>query len=124
MFGFGGRKKFNNQVDTILNGSFQITTDQIANPRFPGILKYLEMIDDVWFAKGSPEAAALRVALPYAVGLMKSSENSNRKEAEVLLKRIQTLMTTYLQNGAIERDRFDYYSKSLEKHTGKRFGSF
>ena len=51
MFGFGARKRYNAKVDTILTNDFQIVTNSIANPNFPGILKYMELIDNVYEGK-------------------------------------------------------------------------
>ena len=119
MFGFGARKKYNQQVDAILTKDFQIEIDQSKNSKFPGILKYLEMIDEVWDDKGSAEAAAVRVVIPYYGGLVKNGTNADRKDAEVLFVRIQNLMTLYRVKGAIEKERIDYYSKIFQKHTGK-----
>lgn len=119
MFGFGARKRYNAKVDTILTNDFQIVTDNSANPRFPGILKYLELIDDIYYAKESAELAASSLATQYYVGLIKNGSDSDRKDAEALLVRIQTLMREYLANGLIEQGHFDYTSKGLEEYCGK-----
>jgi hypothetical protein len=120
MFGFGTRKRYNSKVDTILRNDFQIVTDSVANPRFPGVLKYLEHIDNVYYAKGSAEAAASDLALMYYAGLIKKGTDSDRKEAETKLRRMQELMSKYLANGLIEQGHFDHASMSIEELTGKR----
>jgi hypothetical protein len=119
---FGGgkdRSQYDRQVDTILTNDFQIQIDSVKNPRFPGILKYRQMVDEVWAGDGTPEASALRVALPYYGGLAKSDVLANRTDAAALLPRIQRLMREYLTSGAIKQDRFDYYANVLLKYTGK-----
>lgn len=121
MFSFGARKKYNKEVDTILTNDFQIVTNHATNPRFPGVLKYLEIIDEVWCekVKGSPEAAATRIAVSYYGGLVKNGTDSDRIDADALLRRMQKLMVEYLANGVIEQNRVDHYSKVIEKHCGK-----
>ena len=124
MFNFGAREKYNKEVDVILTNDFQIITNQATNPRFPGILKYLSIIDEVWWEKlmGSPhpQAAATRVAVSYYGGLVKNGTDSDRTDADALLRRMQKLMVEYLANGVIEQNRVDYYSKVIEKHCGTR----
>ena len=119
MLGFGQRKKYNARVDTILRNDFKIVTDSLVNPNFPGILKYLELIDNMYYAKGSAEAAASDLALIYYAGLFKKGTDSDRKEAETQLGRMLTLMSKYLVNGLIEQDHFNHASRSIEELTGK-----
>ena len=122
MFGLGlsARKKYNQQVDDILTKKLQIEVDQTKNPNFPGILKYLEMIDEVWHSKGSAEAAAIRVAMPYYSGLIKNGTDADHKEAQILGPRFRNLMTLYRVQRAIDQERLDYYAKIFFKHTGLR----
>ena len=120
MFGFGVRKRYNTKVDAILINDFQIVTNSLANPNFPGILKYMELVDNVYYAKGSAEAAASDLALMYYAGLFKKGIDSERKDAETQLRRIQAHMSKFLANGLIDQDHFDHASMAIEKLTGKR----
>jgi hypothetical protein len=71
MFGFRNRKKYNAAVDVKLNNEYQIRTQD--NPNFPGILKYLQLIDVSWNDKGSEDECAMQIASLYLCGLFRHS---------------------------------------------------
>ncbi len=71
MFGFRNRKKYNGAVDTKLNDDYQIATRD--NDKFPGILKYLEMIDASWNNNANEDECAMQIGTLYLCGLFRNS---------------------------------------------------
>jgi len=69
MFGFRNRKKYNAAVDVKVNNEYQIQTQD--NPNFPGILKYLEIIDVSWNSNASEDECAMQIATLYLCGLFR-----------------------------------------------------
>ena len=69
MFGFGNRKKYNAAVDIKVNNEYQIDTQD--NPKFPSILKYLEIIDASWNNDASEDECAMQIATLYLCGLFR-----------------------------------------------------
>lgn len=70
MFGlFKNRKQYNGTVDAKLNNEYQIQTRD--NEFFPGVMGYLQLIDNAWDAKMSEDEAAMYIASLYASGLKK-----------------------------------------------------
>jgi hypothetical protein len=69
---------YNGAVDTKLNNEYQIATRD--NPKFPGNLYYLQLIDNAWQASMSEDEAALYIATLYYDGIVKQG---HLKEASV-----------------------------------------
>ena len=69
MFGFRSRKKYNATVDVKLNNEYQIRTQD--NPKFPGVLKYLELIDVSWNNQATEDECAMQIATLYLCGLFR-----------------------------------------------------
>lgn len=70
MFGFRNRKKYNADVDVKLNNEYQIKTRD--NQHFPGILKYLELIDASWNSNATEDECAMQIATLYLCGLFRN----------------------------------------------------
>jgi len=120
---FGGktrinRSEYNAKVSQIIKDDFGITPDSLVDPRFPGVLAYLELIDEIYYNDGSPEQAALRVMIPLFGGLRKSQLEKDRSDAVLLFEKIKKHVRLYLSSGAISQQVFDGYSAVLKKHTG------
>lgn len=112
MFGFGGRRKFNGTVDTKLNNEYQIDTNNLKNPKFPGSLRYLEMIDLAWSQKLSADEAALYIAVLYFSGILRKGHVA---EANALRERIQSIGAFCLPRGMISQEWWDKFSSEVEK---------
>lgn len=112
MFGFGGRKKYNGAVDTKLNNEYQIVTSELDNPNFPGVLFYLEIIDNAWSAKMSEDEGALYVATLYYCGLLKHGLHA---EASALHSRIQSIVGFGLLKGMISQARWAKFSAAIQQ---------
>ncbi|BBA36985.1 putative uncharacterized protein [Methylocaldum marinum] len=110
MFGFGKRKKYNGTVDTKLNNEYQIATRD--NPRFPGALAYLELIDNAWKAKMSEDEGALYIATLYYCGLIK---HGFHPESSSLHSRIQSIVALGLSKGLISQERWAKFSGAIQK---------
>jgi hypothetical protein len=110
MFGFGKRKKYNAAIDIKLNNEYQITTSN--NDQFPGVLKYLEIIDNAWNSKMTEDEGALYIATLYYCGLANHGINA---EAAQLYRRISQISEFGLTKGLIGRDRWERFSEAIEK---------
>lgn len=108
MFGFGNRKKYNGVIDTKLNNEYQIQTRE--NPKFPGALAYLELIDIAWAAKMTEDEGALYIAALYYCGILKEGYQS---EAEALLPRIHSVVEFGLPKGMISKARWSKFSAAI-----------
>ncbi|WP_334179742.1 hypothetical protein [Pseudoxanthomonas sp.] len=110
MFGFGDRKKYNGSVDIKLNNEYQIATRD--NPSFPGMLAYLELIDNAWQAKMSQDEAALYIATLYYCGILKLNL---RAESDTLLSRINSIVAFGLPKGLISQARWSKFSAAIQQ---------
>ena len=117
MFGFGARKKYDQEVTARLNNDFKIITDNTVNTSFPAILWYYKFLDEAWAVKGSTEEAAARMAILYCCSLLKDGNDADRLEAKGLLVRIRPLLTEYLGKGAINQEGYDRYTGVLDKYS-------
>ena len=119
MFGFGNRKKYNGIVDTKLNNEYRIATRN--NPSFPGMLAYLELIDNAWNVKMSEDEGALYIAVLYYCGILK---HGHTKEAADLLPRIHSIVQFGLPKGMITQARWAKFSDAIQQanadSTGER----
>lgn len=110
MFGFGNRKKYNGAVDSKLNNEYQIATRD--NPNFPGMLAYLDLIDNAWNVKMSQDEGALYIATLYYCGLLKHELYT---EANALHSRIQSIGTFGLSKGIISQARWTKFSDAIQQ---------
>jgi hypothetical protein len=110
MFGFGNRKKYNGSVDIKLNNEYQIPTR--SNPSFPGMLAYLELIDNAWAAKMSEDEGALYIATLYYCGIRKRGVTA---EADALYSRIQSVVGFGLPKGLISASRWSKFSSAIQE---------
>lgn len=110
MFGFGDRKKYNGSVDIKLNNEYQIATRN--NPNFPGMLAYLELIDNAWKAKMTEDEGALYIATLYYCGILK---RGLRDEASDLYSRIKSIVSFGLPKGMISQARWDKFSVAIQQ---------
>lgn len=110
MLGFRNRKKFNGNVDHLLTSAYKIVTRD--NPRFPGVLAYLEMLDQAWNAKFTDEEAAMFVATLYYSGLI---QNGFYDEAQPLESRLEHLGATGFASGKIGMQRLSSFKAHIQK---------
>ncbi|MFZ2209566.1 MAG: hypothetical protein WAV22_12945 [Porticoccaceae bacterium] len=110
MFGFGNRKKYNGAVDVKLNNEYQIPTRD--NPSFPGMLAYLELIDNAWNAKMSEDDGVLYIATLYYCGILKHGLHT---EAHALHSRIQSIVSFGLPKGMISQARWEKFSGAIQQ---------
>lgn len=109
MFGFGNRKKYNGTVDIKLNNEYQIATR--GNPSFPGLVAYLELIDNAWNANMSEDEGALYIATLYYCGLLKHGLHA---EAAMLQARITSIVSFGLSMGMISQPRWEKFYGAIE----------
>jgi hypothetical protein len=83
MFGFRDRKRYNGSVDVKLNEGYGIVTRD--NPKFPGVLAFLKLIDQAWDAKFTEEEAAMFIATVYYSGLKREGYNADAQVLAALL---------------------------------------
>lgn len=69
MFFFKSRKKYNSIVTEKITQKYKIQIDN--NPKFPGVLRYYELLDNAWAARFNEADAALSVAALYFSGIVK-----------------------------------------------------
>jgi len=89
LFGSGKTAQFNKTVDTIIRDDYGVEIDSTVNSKFPGIIKYRAMTDEVKYDNASPEAAALCVLIPYYGGIVKSDSPAVQAEACELIDKDQ-----------------------------------
>lgn len=99
-------------MDTKLNNEYQIVTRD--NPLFPGMLAYLELIDNAWNAKMSEDEGALYIAILYYCGIVKQGD---LEDAEALLARIQEIVSFGLPKGMISQARWSKFSSAIKEAT-------
>ena len=114
MFGFGRRKKYNSIIDTKLNNEYQIETRD--NPKFLGILAYLELIDKAWLANMTEDEGALFIAIIHLADL---TEEKHTEEAELLLDRIRSISEFGLSMGLISTRRWSKFLATINDITKK-----
>lgn len=101
MFGlFKNRKKYNGTVDTKLNNEYQILTRD--NELFPGLMAYLQLIDNAWAASMTEDEAAMYIATLYYCGLVQSGHNA---EARAVGFRLNSVGQFGVNNGSISQDK-------------------
>lgn len=110
MFGFGKRKKYNGIVDDKLKNEYQISTNDA--PGFPGVLAYLDLIDNAWNAEMTENEAALYIATLYYCGLIK---HGHLDSASALMSRIESIVQFCIPKGSISQARWDKFSASIEQ---------
>lgn len=110
MFGRGNRKKYNGSVDIKLNNEYQISTRD--NPSFPGMLAYLELIDNAWKTKMSEDEGALYIATLYYCGILK---HGHHEEANALYSRIQSVANFGVSKGMISQARWAKFSEAIQQ---------
>jgi hypothetical protein len=110
MFGLENREKYNGVVDIKLNNEYQIVTR--GNPSFPGVLAYLELIDNAWNARMSEDEGALYIATLYYCGIRQKGHHT---EASVLQSRINSIVNFGLPRGMISQARWDKFSEAIQQ---------
>ena len=110
MFGFRNRKQYNGSVDVKLIEGYGIDTRD--NPKFPGVLAYLKMIDQAWDSKFTEEEAAMFIATLYYSGLKREEHNS---EARSLAGRLSTTGQADFAAGKIGMQRLSAFMAAVEK---------
>jgi hypothetical protein len=110
MFGFRNRKRFNGKVDEKLNKEYRISTQQ--NPKFPGVIAYLGMIDEAWNAKFTEEEAAMFIATLYYSGLKREGHDT---EARELAKTLASTGQAEFGAGRIGMQRLATFMAHIER---------
>jgi hypothetical protein len=110
MFGFRNRKKYNGAVDTKLTDGYGIQTRE--NPKFPGMLAYMSMIDQAWDSKFTEEEAAMFIATLYYSGLVREKL---KEEARQLISRVATTSQQDFTSGKISMQRLAVFMAAIEK---------
>jgi len=110
MFGFRNRKKYNETVDVKLNNEYQIRTQD--NPKFPGILKYLELIDVSWNNNASEDECAMQIATMYLCGLFR---NQYWDDARPLAERLDTIGPYGVRRGLVRQEVWEKCIALVEK---------
>ncbi len=111
MFGLRNRKRYNGAVDERLSSEYAIVTRD--NPKFPGMLKYLAMIDEAWYAKFTEEEAAMFIASLYYSGLIRTGDS----EASDLAERISSVGVRDMGKGKISMQRYAVFLAHIENAT-------
>lgn len=111
------RKLFNAEVDTILRSNLCIVTDSLKNNAFPGRLKYLEYVDEVWEGQGSPEHAAVRIGCLYYMGLAKNGVGEELEKCKALEPRLRIYLQLCQENKSIPQDSLDHYTSLVNKYS-------
>ena len=110
MFGFRNRKQYNGTIDVKLNEGYGIATRD--NPKFPGVLAYVKMIDEAWNSKFTEEEAAMFIATLYYSGLKREGHDA---EARALASRLSTTGQADFGAGKIEMQRLAAFMAAIEK---------
>ena len=111
MFGlFKSRKKYNGVVDVKVNSDYRIQTRD--NPYFPGVLAYLDLLDNAWNTKMSEDEAAVYIATLYFCGLCREN---HIEQARLLLSRINEVSAGKRSEGKIKDSRWSKFSKAIEE---------
>ncbi len=110
MFGFHNRKKYNAAVDVKLNNEYQIRTRD--NPNFPGVLKYLELIDVSWNDNGSEDECAMQIATLYLCGLLR---HALWDEGRVVAGRFDQIGPYGVQRGLVRAEVWEKCVALVEK---------
>lgn len=109
MFLFKSRKKYNGSVDKKLTESYGIDTRD--NPKFPGVLAYLKIIDQTWSARFTEEEAAMYIASLYYSGLKKEGFHT---EANALGQKIARIGQSDFSAGKISAHRLATFMAHIE----------
>ena len=110
MFGFRNRKQYNGSVDVKLTDGYGIATRD--NPKFPGVLAFLKMIDQAWDSKFTEEEAAMFIATLYYSGLKREGHDA---EARALASRLSTTGQADFGAGKISMQRLSVFMAAIEK---------
>jgi len=115
MFGlFKNMAKYNGNVNLKLNNEYQISTED--NPRFPGVLVYLQLIDNAWAARMSEDEAAMYIATLYFCGLAKAGYED---EAVELQGRIISVANFCVPKGIISQEKFSDFAAAIREAADK-----
>lgn len=110
MFGFRNRKQYNGTVDEKLTSAYGIATRD--NPRFPGVLAYLGLIDQAWENKFTEEEAAMFIATLYYSGLRREGHH---QDARALAPRLSATGQADFAAGKIGMQRLAAFMAAIEK---------
>ncbi len=116
MFFFKNRKKYNFIVTEKLTGKYKIQIDN--NPKFPGTLRYYELLDNAWAARFNEADAALSVAALYFSGIV---NNRFYKDADKLLEIIFDNIDEELENLKFSENAFNSCTELINKAAIKLF---
>lgn len=113
------KKLFTAQVDTLLNNTLRIDTNNATNPGFPGILKYYGYIDEVWAGNGTIDDAVARIGCMYFMGLSKSATEPHRDECKELETRLRMYFNLCRENKSVGEHNLNHYLSLIDKYSLK-----
>lgn len=93
------RKRYNGLIDTLLNERYHIDTK--SDPDFPGVMAYLELIDNGWGSKWSPEETSYYIATLLYCGLF---DQGNTGKAEAVYNAMSPVVAEGIDTGCIRID--------------------
>lgn len=111
------RNEYNRLVDQILNRDYGVATRD--NDLFPGVLKYLELIDTSWKNEASEDECAMQIATLYLSGLFRKKL---WEDARPLAGKLDTLGPEGVKNGVV-RDEIWQKCVALVERTQRDSGS-
>jgi hypothetical protein len=109
-FFFKNRNKYNGAVDSKLNEEYQIPTRD--NPKFPGIIAYLGLIDQAWDGRFTEQEAAMFIATLYYSGLKREQLHN---DARALASRVSIIGQQDFSLGLISMHRLSTFLAAIEK---------
>jgi hypothetical protein len=120
MFGFGrvdglNRNEYNNRVKNIIENRLFIDTNNVSNPFFPGIIAFMQLIDQGWQQKFCPEDNALFISLAYWEGCAKAGGDA-LKEAKRVDNEINKFIPELALSGKISDTRARIFIKFYDNH--------
>jgi hypothetical protein len=104
------RATFNGEVDIKLNNEYQIPTRD--NHDFPGLNRYLELVDIAWESEMNADETAMYIAVLLYCGFIK---HEDFVKGENLLSRIEQISAFGLSKGLIGDARWDKFSQAIKE---------
>jgi hypothetical protein len=103
----GKRKQYNGRVDSILKDKLKIDTNHESDPRFPGVLSYLNLIDKGWHSKFSAEETATMISCGLFLGMKNNKLFKSASEENYLRRNIIRFVQINYEKGNIKQDMYE-----------------
>lgn len=112
---FGGQRRFNSEVDTILNKYFGIVTDNRNNPRFDGSWVYQDKLSELRRIKrlNADEAAVFIAANYWGTHTESDVAPLTPIESSDLKKKIMSFGRVHKTNGRLSPSVLNYLSRKI-----------